>query len=188
MTRDEIKRLLMTIKNAFPNAKIEADTDMVDVWEATIGDLEFIEAAAALKAYIQQDTTGFAPTIGQLRGKRYDLIASKDMTAEEAWSYVVKAVRNSAYNAEEEFAKLPNDRTRRAVGGVERLSSLAMSEDGLDYAHAAFVRAYNGEAQRDKERGQMSPDLIAFVDRTMARLEGRSAALIEGKVGNGGQT
>jgi hypothetical protein len=63
--------------------------------------------AAAVKAFISGDGKGFPPAIGQIKERIRQITEPEDMTEQEAWSYVTKALRNSTYGSEEEFAKLP---------------------------------------------------------------------------------
>ena len=58
MTRDETKKILYIMTTTWPNFKPKVSSDFVDVWHEMIGDLDYHLAAAALKAYAQQETSG----------------------------------------------------------------------------------------------------------------------------------
>ncbi len=175
MTRDETKKILYIMTTTWANYKPNVTKDYVDVWHEMIGDMEFKVAAAALKAFAQQDRSGFAPSVGQLRGAAVDLMKGQEMTDAEAWNRVVKAVSRSTYYAVEEFESLPKI-VQRAVGGPETLRAWAMSEDGMEFARGAFLRSFQREQSREQDRAQMSPDLLAVIDKTMKLLDEKKGA------------
>ena len=162
MTRDETKKILYIMTTTWPNFKPKVSSDFVDVWHEMIGDLDYHLAAAALKAYAQQETSGFAPSVGQLREKAVMITQEEEMTDGEAWALVVKAIGRSSYYASEEFDKLPSV-VRRAVGGPEALRGWAMSEDGLDFIRGSFMRSFNAAKQAEKQKQQLSADLFAAI-------------------------
>lgn len=175
MTRDETKKILYIMTTIWTNYNPKLSSDFVDVWHEMIGDMDFRLAAAALKAYAQRDRSGFAPSVGQLRGVAVDLTKGQEITDAEAWNLVVKAVSRSSYYAEEEFDKLP-EQVQKAVGGPDTLRSWAMSEEDLNFARGAFLRSFQTEQARSRDRSQMSGDLLALIDKTMNRLAEKEAA------------
>ena len=175
MTRDETKQILYIMTTIWANFRPKLTSEFVNVWHEMLGDMDFRVAAAGLKAYAQQDRSGFAPSVGQLRGAAVDLVKGQEITDAEAWNLVVKAVSRSTYYAEEEFNKLP-EAVQRAVGGPDTLRSWAMSEEDLNFARGAFLRSFQTEQDRNRERSQMSGDLLALIDKTMMRLTKKEAA------------
>jgi hypothetical protein len=66
MTRDETIKLLMVIQSAYPNFKPPDKTVAVDTWYTMLKDMDYNVVQMGLRAYITSDTSGFAPSIGQL--------------------------------------------------------------------------------------------------------------------------
>ena len=110
-----------------------------------MSDIPYELAMKALKAYSRTDKSGFAPSIGQLIG----IIKPPVENALAAWEKVRRAIRNSAYNSESEFAMFPDD-IKRAVGSAGQLKAWGMmnNNDVETIAQAQFIKTYNMEVQR----------------------------------------
>ena len=71
------------------------------------------------------------------------------MSSLEAWDLVRKALRNSLYNAAEEFKKLP-EAVQRALGSADNLKEMSQLDIGrletVEQSH--FLRQYEGIAQQ----------------------------------------
>ncbi len=145
MTKDDVRKLLLTIDSAYPNFNAKNPGQMVDVWYDILKDKDIGEIAASLKAYIMTNTSGFPPAIGQLvQG------TSTEQTASEAWSLVYKAICNSGYGSVEEFEKLP-PLVQAAVGSPRQLQIWAVDEDFSEgVASSNFRRAYDAAVEREK--------------------------------------
>lgn len=151
MTREETIQLLMYVQAAFPNFKIQNKEVTVNMWYMMLKEYPYQQAMSALQAYIVTDSTGFAPSIGQVIDKMFIATGSEEMSDIEAWSLVNKAIRNSAYNAESEFEKLP-DRCKKVLGGASQLRLWAMSSDfNESVISSQFMRSYREIASRENE-------------------------------------
>lgn len=115
MLREETAKLLMMIQGAYPNYKPDNKTVTINTWNLALSDISFDLAQKAFLAYLRADTKGFAPTPGQLIALVRELNTPKQLNELEAWSLVEKAIRNSIYNSQEEFSKLP-PLVQKAVG------------------------------------------------------------------------
>lgn len=165
MTRDDTKKILTVMLITWPNFKPELTSEFVDIWHMMIGDLDYQQTQAALKAYAQTDTSGFAPSVGQLRAKAVELTAEEDLSEGEAWGLVRIAIANSIYGAEKEFHALP-EAVREAVGSYGILRTWAMMEEAdLDYARGSFMKNFAAVKTRKKERLSLSDDLNDILDR-----------------------
>lgn len=167
MTRDETIKILMVIQAAYPNYKPPDKTVAVNVWAEMMSDIPYEQVSAAVKAYIQTDTSGFAPSVGDIREKARDIFMKEDDLNEiSAWSMVWKAICNSGYHAEEEFAKLPPV-IQRTVHSPAQLREWALLEniDGktITVLQSDFQRAFRMEQQRDRERNKLSPDVLKLM-------------------------
>lgn len=111
MDRAETLAIMSVLKAAYPSyyrdmRRAEAES-VVSLWQEMFSDDEYAVVAAAVKGLIATKTDSFPPPIGAVKAKVRQITTPHEMTEQEAWTYIAKALRNSSYNAEEEFAKLP---------------------------------------------------------------------------------
>ena len=167
MTRDETIKILMVIQAAYPNYKPQDKTVAVNVWAEMLSDIPYEKVSAAVKMYIQTDTSGFAPSVGDVRERVCDIFAKEDdLNETAAWSLVLKAIRRSTYYSDEEFAKLPPV-VQRAVSSPRQLREWATLEDvdgkTLTVIQSNFQRTFRAEQQRERERSKLSPDVLKLM-------------------------
>ena len=167
MTRDETIKILMVIQAAYPNYKPQDKTVAVNVWTEMLSDIPYEKISAAVKSYIQTDTSGFAPSVGDVR-ERVQLIFSgeDDLNETAAWSLVLKAIRRSTYYSDEEFAKLPPV-VQRAVSSPRQLREWATLEDvdgkTLTVIQSNFQRTFRTEQQKERGKQKLSPDVSRLI-------------------------
>ena len=153
MTRDETKMILMRIQTTYPNWKPSGDLSLViDVWHEYLETFSYKDILCAVKSFVLSDTSGFAPSVGQVIGQLRKVAESAEMGALEAWSLVSKALRNGYYGAEEEFAKLP-PLVQKAVGTPENLRNWSQSDikSVETVIMSQFLNAYKTESKRAAE-------------------------------------
>lgn len=111
MTKREVAELMTILQANYPDSfRGQSDqvmTAKVTLWYDFFKDSPKAVVYAAAKAFMATDTKGFMPNVGQIAEQIRRLNAPQEMTAIEAWGYVSKALRNSAYGSVEEFANLP---------------------------------------------------------------------------------
>ena len=167
MTREETIKILMVMQAAYPNYKPQDKTVAVNVWTEMLSDIPYEKISAAVKSYIQTDTSGFAPSVGDVREKvQLIFFGEDDLNETTAWSLVLKAIRRSAYYSDEEFAKLPAT-VQRAVASPKQLREWATLEDvdgkTLTVIQSNFQRTFRVEQQRERERSKLSPDVLKLM-------------------------
>ena len=167
MTRDETIKILMVIQAAYPNYKPQDKTVAVNVWTEMLSDIPYEKISVAVKSYIQTDTSGFAPSVGDVRERVRDIFAKEDELNETAaWSLVLKAIRRSTYYSDEEFAKLPPV-VQRAVSSPRQLREWATLEDvdgkTLTVIQSNFQRTFRTEQQKEREKQKLSPDVSRLI-------------------------
>lgn len=153
MTRDETKQFLMRISSVYPNWKPQADLSFVtDTWHEYLVDYGYEEMKVALKTYIATNTSGFAPSIGQLIDKLHTISTPVELSEMEAWSLVSRALRNGYYGAEQEFEKLP-PLVQKAVGAPSQLRNWSQTdcESVENVIQSNFMRTYRQELAKSKE-------------------------------------
>lgn len=159
MTKDETKKIIAGISSYYPNFKPDNPSATVNIWSAVLEPYAYKPIEKALLEYFRSDISGFAPTPGQLIALTNKDSGEQGFTGQEAWSLVMNAMRNSAYNSVEEFAKLPK-LVQRAVGSADRLRQLAITEDlNQQVEMSLFINTYNQLKERDRQEQATRPAL-----------------------------
>ena len=164
MTREETVKIIRIMVDSYPNYKPNNISDTVDVWQMMLSDYDYNLVAMALKAYILSDTSGFAPSIGQLVAKIQILTKPQELSEMEAWSLVRKAIGNGNYGSVEEFEKLPPT-VQKAVGSADMIKRWAMSDSNevSTVIQSNFLRSYRTAVKRDEEYAKMPEDVKKLI-------------------------
>lgn len=158
MTRDETVNIIRVMVDSYPNYKPNNLSETVDVWHTMLSDYDYNLVSMALKSYILSDTSGFAPAIGQIVAKMHAITQPQVLNEMEAWSLVSKAIRNSIYNAADEYAKLPPI-VQKAVGLPNQLMQWAIDDNyNESVVSSNFMRCYRIELAREKELSMLPED------------------------------
>ena len=158
MTRDETVNIIRVMVDSYPNYKPNNLSETVDVWHTMLSDYDYNLVSMALKSYILSDTSGFAPAIGQIVAKMHAITQPQELNEMEAWSLVSKAIRNSIYNAADEYAKLPPI-VQKAVGLPSQLMQWAIDDNyNESVVSSNFMRCYRIELAREKELSMLPED------------------------------
>lgn len=179
MTRKDVQKLIAAIAYSYPNFRVPADaTPMIDTWFWILEDYDYNSIQIALKAYGQTDRSGFAPSPGQLIGMMSDISTAGEMSEMEAWSLVLKAVRNGTYGAAEEFEKLP-PLIQKAVGSPQQIKEWATTEGEESVRQSNFLRSYRQLKDRESREQRLSADIRQVIEnrRTDAIGENSTARL-----------
>ena len=172
MTKQETMAIMAILREAYPlyyrdKTKDEIITS-VNLWAEMFADDDVNLVKASIKAFIASDTKGFPPVIGQIKHQIQKLITPEEMTEVHAWDLVSKAIRNSAYGSEEEFAKLPPV-IQKAIGSPDRLREWSGVEPSEVQTVVAsnFMRSYRAKLAHEQEHGRLPND----VKQMMAQLQ-----------------
>ena len=158
MTRDETVNIIRVMVDSYPNYKPNNLSETVDVWHTMLSDYDYNLVSMALKSYILSDTSGFAPSIGQIVAKMHAITQPQELNEMEAWSLVSKAIRNSIYNSADEYAKLPPI-VQKAVGLPSQLMQWAIDDSyNESVVSSNFMRCYRIELAREKEMSMLPED------------------------------
>lgn len=168
MNRKEVTQILSVLKAAYPHSfkdmtKLDGEA-LVNLWTRQFAEEDPAAVGAAVNALISTRTTGYSPTIGEIKDQLHRLRTVDGLNDAQAWHLVEKACRRGLYNAQEEFDKLPPN-VQTAVGGPEQLKAWAMMEsDTVNSVIASnFRRTYRTVQEREKEKALMPPEVRAFV-------------------------
>ena len=159
LTKEETKKILRIMCNCFQNFRPSNIAETTEVWEMMLADYTYQQISVALKSYILSDTSGFAPTIGQLVDMVHSVSKPQELNEMEAWSLVSMAIRNSGYRYTEEFLKLPAI-IQRAIGTPEQLHIWAIDEDYNEtVVMSNFQRSYRLALMQKDESAKMPTEV-----------------------------
>jgi hypothetical protein len=168
MTQEETIKVLSVIKAAYPQwARDLKPTDakaMVNLWSDMLEDYPYNVVQVAIKKIIA--TNKFPPSVAEvIEAINYIKTGGQsEMTEIEAWGLVRKAIKNSAYNAEEEFNKLP-EKIQQAIGSHNILHNWSQeSINGIETVIGSnFMRSYKATVARKKEEKQLPQSIRAML-------------------------
>lgn len=165
MTREETKKILMMVQASYPNFNPPDKTVTINTWFLLLKDNEYLAIEQALRTYITTDTSGFAPSIGQLLDKLHTIQSPQELNEMEAWSLVSKALRNGYYGAVEEFDKLP-PLVQKAVGSPDNLRNWSQTDVKAieTVIQSNFMRSYAAIMKREYEIKKMPADVQALIE------------------------
>lgn len=164
MTRAEVAKMLYMVKAAYPGHYAhfgEQETrNFIDAWCMVFADVPAEQGYAGLKTYLSTETKGFPPSPGQIMDCIHRLKPDNIPNEMEAWTLVDKAVRNSLYNSQEEFSKLPQI-VRRVVRYPARLREWAQMDIAAyqTVEQSNFMRVYRAEVEREKTVMRIPQDI-----------------------------
>ena len=163
MSREDVQDFLAMVQGTYPNFNPMDKTATINAWTIALEDFDKGQVAIAFKAYMQSDTSGFAPTPGKIISKIQGMTAPQYLTETEAWALVSQAIRNSGYNAVEEYVKLP-PLVQKAVGLPSQLHTWAIDEYYNEMTVSReFITAYRTIVQRQEELDKMPENIKALI-------------------------
>lgn len=175
MNVNESKKIIAVMMMSYPNYNPIDIDKTAKLFSEVMADYSYMQIDMALRAFIATDTSGFAPSIGQLIEKVRSISCGNELSEMEAWALVSDALRNSSYHAEEEFAKLP-EIVQKAVGSPNLLRSWATTDERSieNVVQSNFMRTYRTELSRKREVQTMPKDVLKIMEQ-------RQQGLIEGR-------
>ena len=164
MTRSETLAVMSILKAAYPgyyrDMKRQDAEAVVNLWAEMLSDYPADLVAAAVKAHIAGDRKGYPPHIGAIIAAIGDISKPSCLTEGEAWALVAKALRNSSYGSEKEFAALP-ETLQRLVGHPSQLREWAMMDADTvqSVVQSNFMRSYRARAESEKRLAAMPQEI-----------------------------
>lgn len=184
MTVNDARKIIAVMLVSYPNFK-PIDTElMATTWVDMLNEYSYEQVSVALKCYITTDTSGFAPSIGQLIDKLKTVEQPQELNELQAWGLVRKAINNSGYHSEEEFAKLP-PLVQKAVGTPGQLKQWGLSDiESIEtVAQSNFMRTYRAVVKREDEVSRMPIEIRQLIQQNEPKImiEYTSVKAIEDK-------
>lgn len=172
MTREETQNLLAMMQAAYQNYNPPSKTAAVNVWHMMLQDFDWKIVQAAFVAFVRENTSGFPPSPGQIIEKIQLLTKPEDLNEMEAWALVSRAIRRSAYNSREEYAKLPES-VQKAVGSSNQLYAWAMdTEYNESVVSSHFVRCYRTIVERENTIAKLPENIRKLIGEVNHKLDG----------------
>lgn len=169
MTREETVKIIRIMCDCYPNYKPNNLSETVDVWQMMLDEYSYNQVSIALKAYVTSDTSGFAPSEGEIAAKIQLISQPQELDGMTAWGLVSKALRNGTYGAVEEFNKLP-PLVKQAVGMPDNLKNWATSDYQTieTVIQSNFLRTYETIVKRANEINRMPDNIKSLIEKTNA--------------------
>lgn len=164
MTRSETLAVMSILKAAYPayyrDMKRKDAEAVVNLWSEMLADYPSNLVVAAVKTHIASDRKGFPPHIGAIIAAIGDISRPAELSEGEAWALIAKALRNSSYNSEKEFAALPEN-LQRLVGHHSQLREWASMDTGTvqSVVQSNFMRSYRARAESERKMRAMPSDV-----------------------------
>lgn len=153
MTRDEVTKILSVLKVSYPNfykniTKQDA-FETINVYCEMFKDDNANLVNLAVKELI--NSFQYPPTVADIKNKMYQL-TSEEKTPAELWDELAKALRDSIYHSEQQFAKLSPE-VKAFVRTPAQLKEMAMMDS--DTVHSVtkgqFLKQIETIKKRNKE-------------------------------------
>ncbi len=173
MDKTETLKIMTVIKTAYPKYYTDLDESnlqaAVRLWNGMFREIDYSVIAVAVKAYIAANK--FPPTIADINEYIASIIQPEEKTAFEAWEQVKRAVRNSSYNSQTEFNKLPED-IREVVGSPETLRVWAMSDAAMldSVIGSNFQKGYKARQQYNRHLSFAKKDIAVLMQNQQKKL------------------
>jgi hypothetical protein len=169
LTREETVKIIRIMSDCYPNYKPSNLSETVNVWQMMLNEYSYNQVSIALKAYVTSDTSGFAPSVGEIVAKIQLVSQPQELDGMAAWGLVSKALRNGTYGAVEEFNKLP-PLVRQAVGMPDNLKNWATSDYQTieTVIQSNFLRTYETAVKRANEINRMPDNIKSLIEKTNA--------------------
>lgn len=165
MIREETVDVIHIICDCYPNFKPEDLSRTINAWQVMLEEYSCEQVAVALKAYITSDSSGFAPSVGEIIAKIQTISQPQELDGLTAWGLVSKALRNGTYGAVEEFNKLPPT-VQKAVGLPDNLKNWATADYKTieTVIQSNFLRTYESVVKRENEINRMPNNIKSLIE------------------------
>lgn len=179
MTLDQVQDLLKIIRLNYPQSFTKFTKEQSEaylaMWCEAFKDDPVDLVVAAVKAIIYSDAREFAPNIGQIKQKMQSISSPNELTEQEAWNIVKKAIGRSGWYAKEEFEALPPT-LQRLVGSPEQLHDWSQTDsDDLNTVVASnFMRSYRARSSQEKEFQMLPNEIKTMIGTISTKMIGTS--------------
>ena len=168
MRQEEFRALVKAMKAVYAQPTFIPDTAAMNVWYELLKDIPYDRASVAIQKHMC--TSSFPPTVADIRKNAYEVVTDTTMNDTEAWNIVYKAICNSGYNSEAEFAKLP-PLIQKAVGSAAMLKEWSQMEvdtiQSVERSH--FARNYRAAVENNTQESQLAPHVKSWIEQNQIK-------------------
>lgn len=174
MNKKEAAQIISIMQANYPDSfKGKTDEMMmatISLWAKMFDTDDANEVMSAVMAHMAADTNRFMPPVGVIKDRLYKLRQPDEMTEQEAWGLVAKALRNGIYGAQAEFDKLPPS-VQRIVGSPNQLREWAvMDADAVQSVVASnFQRSYRVRVKSERDYQALPSSVRAAIGDISSR-------------------
>lgn len=162
MTEQEAGLIIAEMQVNYPDTFHGMSDDillgMIKLWTECFATETYDLVRMAARSYVMASTERFMPNVGQIKEQIRKLTAPGQMTEQQAWERITRALQNSNYNAVEEFANLP-PALQRVVGSPGQLREWAKmdSEPLHSVVSSNIMRSFRAAQRRQDEMDKLPP-------------------------------
>ncbi len=173
MIKSDIATIIGILKTAYPQYYKDKNTiiDTTNLWYEMFENDDINLIKIAVKNYITNNTSGFPPTIGEIKNEIYKL-TNKDTAPIELWNELKEACRQGLYYSAEIFPKLSKE-IQVFLKNPMQLKELSMIDNNtLDTViRGQFLKQVEVIQKREKEQVLMLPETKTFIDGLIDRID-----------------
>jgi hypothetical protein len=154
MNKEETKQILTVLRinypHSFKNLTNEETFQFLDLWSEAFKNDDASLVATAVKSIIYSDTREFAPNIGQVKAKMFELSGITQMDVGEAWQKVMRNISCNPQYARENYEKLPAN-IQKALGSYGVLKEIGYMDDtAVSFARRDFEKRFAQVLEEEK--------------------------------------
>lgn len=167
MTKKEFAILTSAIRTYYPRENILPNEQAMELWYDELKDIPYNAAQLAIKAWVSKSK--WSPSIADIREEVGSFTRENTRTVGEAWGDVLRAVKRFGRYCEAEALDTMDDLTAKVVKQIG-FDNICNSEN-IANERSSFLKIYQIEEKREKERAQMPDKLLAAIDTMLLEAE-----------------
>lgn len=173
MIKSDIATIIGILKTAYPQYYKDRNSiiDTTNLWYEMFENDDINLIKIAVKNYITNSTSGFPPTIGEIKNELYKLTSGDEKQDIELWNELKSAIRSGIYYSAEIFPTLSKE-LQIYLKNPMQLKELAMSNaDDLETVQKGiFLKQMPIIKQREKEKIMMLPERREMLEKLAEKM------------------
>lgn len=155
MTKEQMFIIMTNIRTAYLHSFSGIRTDeefklVCKNWYRFFENDDFSIVSRAVDKYIANDSTGFAPTIGQIRNAMFDVSDIKQLDVGSSWDKVLRNCSCNPQIAKENYEKLEAN-IQSALGSYRTLVEIGyMDNNAISFARKDFEKKMKEVLEEEK--------------------------------------
>lgn len=159
MEKEQVRKLLTILRTNYPQTFKGWDSEQqqlyMEIWHNGLKNDDYKLALKAIETFIYGEPREFAPNIGQVKNKMFELQPVKQIDVGSAWDKVVSAARCDWQSAKEEFDKLPAV-VQQALGTERFLVEVGYADEESIKFHRKEFESKLQEVLQNEKTGVIS--------------------------------